>query len=265
MATKFVSPPGEINQAQAGDLDAIIKRISKVSNPGITIGTAASGGRGFAAQYLADKNPPIEELMRVWDFIKKTSGTTFPSASVILPFDASNVKAIHERERMIALMDFDKWVGNKYDPFTNPVASQFLQKYYPEYFKARLEEMNALQELQGQWFNINLMGPHSKEDLYLQYCVEHDPWLQKRLMTVAGAVHQQTESPEYYVGLFNHGRAFWKRRIISVLTPDGLKGVKDMPIPGIHPEYFMRHQNWRDSTFPPSVFEAAVPATEGTE
>jgi len=112
---------------------------------------------------------------------KETTGVELPLARVSIPFGAEDVAAMEEKDKMALQLDFDNWIMDNYHPWDNPMWTEWLQKKYPAFFQARVEEMKNLHELQKQWQEIQIMGVQSIEDLYLMWRITADPDLKARI------------------------------------------------------------------------------------
>jgi len=201
----------ETNEKLASGFDRIQERIDRITVPSITLaafrdGTDARTVSGFPAQYQAMATPPVAEKARVLNAMKGVYGHgALEHTQVVMNVSDEDVEAWKSKERMKQQIEFDQWIGHRYQPFTNPAEANWLQSIYPEYFQARIDENEALHELQAHWNKIQISGPKSKEDLYLLYRVETDPFLAKRLMGPTG-VTKESKDTDYVRGFFNRSR-----------------------------------------------------------
>ena len=164
------------------------RQIDQTTVPGVTVGHA--GQPAFAAQYAATEDPPLARLGHYYGKARAHAtamgvGGLPAEPQVILPFGREDVAAMEAKEKMALQLEFDKWIMRNYNPWSNPVWTEWLQKKYPSFFEARLAEMKSIHELQKQWQQIQIMGVQNIEDLYLVWRVKSDPALQRRLRTAA--------------------------------------------------------------------------------
>ena len=164
------------------------RQIDQSTVPGVTVGHA--GQPAFAAQYAATEDPPLARLGHYYGRAR-AHATAMGVANlpaepqVILPFGREDVAAMEAKEKMALQLEFDKWIMSNYNPWSNPVWTEWLQKKYPSFFEARLAEMKSIHELQKQWQQIQIMGVQNIEDLYLVWRVNADHELQQRIATAA--------------------------------------------------------------------------------
>lgn len=80
----------------------------------------------------------------------------------------SAVKWQEARERAKVIAAFDSYIEEAFmnDSLTD---KEWLRRVYPEYFQARIQEVDAKQELDKKIFNLKLFGPQDIEDLRLQW------------------------------------------------------------------------------------------------
>ena len=159
----------ETNEKLASGFDIVQERIERITVPSITLGAFKDGTAvsGFPAQYQAIATPPVAEKARVLNEMKGVYGYgTLNNTQVVMNVSDEDVEAWKSKEKMKQQIQFDSWISQRYQPFTNPAEANWLQSIYPEYFQARIEENEALHELQAHWNKIQISGPKSKEDLY---------------------------------------------------------------------------------------------------
>lgn len=215
MANKTTPPGGEINRKAAEAFWAVQRRIDSSTTPGVQVGR--DGARSFSAQYASLRDPPITRSAYYYQKAKDhASGvigndTSLPaSPQVVIPFGADDVAAMEQKDKMALQMDFDSWIMDHYKPWDNPMWTEWLQKKYPAFFQARVEEMKNLHELQKQWQEIQIMGVQSIEDLYLLWRVSSDDGLKKRLESGRVSMDYPTaDGNGTYIRSFNPGR--WSR------------------------------------------------------
>jgi uncharacterized membrane protein YgcG len=196
---------GDKNQTASHSLWEVNKRLDNLAGPPVTIGSG-SGQLGFPARYLARSEPPIREKSRVIRALNTAYGGIVPKSQVVLPLTDKDVEAWQDKEKMALQLDFDNWVTRKFDPFANPAEREWLQKIYPEFFEARVDEVKDLAELIVQYNNIMISGPKTKEDLYLLYRVTNDHELSHRLTSSIGLKQQVAPVQEFARGIFNYSK-----------------------------------------------------------
>jgi hypothetical protein len=132
-----------------------------------------------------------------------------PEARVTIPFGAEDVAAMEEKDKMALQMDFDQWIMENYHPWDNPMWTEWLQKKYPAFFQARVEEMKNLHELPKQWQEIQIMGVQSIEDLYLMWRITSDSELREKIRSGTTTIKlpradgKGTEVRSYNAGRWN--------------------------------------------------------------
>jgi hypothetical protein len=115
----------------------------------------------------------------------------------------------------------------------NPAEREWLQKVYPEFFEARVDEVKDLAELIVQYNNILISGPKTKEDLYLLYRVEADPYLRGRLRSTIGAQNYVGEAvtPAFKKGIFNYSQHVRYDTAGRLIGADPLRNVDYHAVP----------------------------------
>lgn len=186
MATK--PAPTETNKKAAQAFWEIQRRIDRSAIPAAHVGPAERAS--FPAQYVATKDPPLAKYMKYYPDVRRHATSIgagdFPGNPVVsFTMTQEDIAAIEEKEKMALQMEFDNWIVDSYAPWDNPVMTEWLQQKYPTFFKARLEEMENLHELQKQWQKIQISGIQSIEDLYLLWRVTKDRTLRQRLTSGA--------------------------------------------------------------------------------
>jgi hypothetical protein len=153
-----------------------------------------------------------------------------PAPAVMLPMTQEDIAAIEEKEKMALQMEFDNWIVENYTPWENPVFTEWLQKKYPTFFKARLEEMENLHELQKQWQKIQISGIQSIEDLYLLWRVTKDRGLRDRI-TQGADVNPPRGAADAIVRSYSSGRWAGSAAVAGNLILRGPPTFAPIPIP----------------------------------
>ena len=196
-----ITSDGSTNKATAASISNLDKRINRIVTPGVSIPTW-DGQKyvAYPAQYQATDTPPMTEKARI---LKEITNSQYPgheaisgTAGVSIPITESDVAAWHAKEDMELQKKFDLWIASRYNVAADPAGAQWLQKVYPQWFDARVEESKVHHQLSEQWHEIQIKGPQSLEDLYLMFRAETDPTLQARLDSKFVDTSDITRTPE---------------------------------------------------------------------
>lgn len=90
---------------------------------------------------------------------------------LVVPIDEKDVQAVEDAAWKSKLLDFDRWVGDRYAPFTSPANREALKKVYPEFFTRQEEAIKEWHDIVKRLDSIAITGAKNKEDLFLAYRV----------------------------------------------------------------------------------------------
>lgn len=111
-----------------------------------------------------------EYLRMKMQFVEQSKGTAVSPFGTIYASDKDFEQILRKRQAE-EKANFDAWVGTNFH--TNSVTDRdFLQKVYPEYYKARVQEMESKANLALQVKKIDLFGPQNEEDLEVLYLLQ---------------------------------------------------------------------------------------------
>lgn len=182
MAEQFAGGMGGAQRATqdlASNMSRVRSALDIAGTPAIAL-VAKDSPFTFPAQYSNIDPIPIHEKAKVTELIPGVA------KQIILPITDEDVKTIRAKEEIQSQAQFDAWVSSKFKPYTDPSGSEWLQRIYPEFFEARAKENAEKHLIKEKYENILLMGPKSKEDLYLMYQVERDPDLRFKVFQSTG-------------------------------------------------------------------------------
>jgi len=153
---------------------------------------------GFARQYFTK-----DEAERRRDLQLSLAGDVAQKAgrgvqALVSPTE-EDVNILVRRQAELDLYQFENWLASIYDP-RDPNMGRLINDMYPEYYQKRLEQIDMDAELQKRAAKLSLLGPQSKDDLWLLYNIH-----MRRVVIPDHALHipDLTRKGDVRRGLFN--------------------------------------------------------------
>lgn len=142
-------------------------------NPGVITAPPPEGGVQGGAQAVAFPKKFIardkmdDEMNTKMQLMDKDGMTPFGQVY----FDDKAAKWLERKAAVGEAANFDKWFGQNFNK--NDLASrQFAQQINPQYYSDREREMAERADVVLRLKGIQLRGPQSKEDLYMQWLID---------------------------------------------------------------------------------------------
>lgn len=142
-------------------------------NPGVITAPPPQGGVQGGAQAVAFPKKFIardkmdDEMNTKMQLMDKDGMTPFGQVY----FDDKAAKWLERKAAVGEAANFDKWFGQNFNK--NDLASrQFAQQINPQYYSDREREMAERADVVLRLKGIQLRGPQSKEDLYMQWLID---------------------------------------------------------------------------------------------